>query len=190
MRLAGLLALLLAVLLSLPNALAVRSAAVESSARVAVVSTDSALIALAPGGGSANAAGTAGYRDADSRDALVLDFTRGLNSGTAYGFPPNTLAHRDRFRYRGLFTVTNQSADSLCISVYVPEGGVPDLASIYLRPVGEAGSGTAVAGSGGSPLACSAWLGSGQVFEVDFWWEIGSGSDRFESFTLRVEGSR
>ena len=190
MRLAVLLALLLGVLLSLPNAVAVRSATVNSATTVAVVSTSQALISLEPGAADGNASGTAAYRDTLTQDALVLDFTKGLNAGTSYGFPPNALAYRDQFRYRGLFTVTNRSDETLCISAYVPGGGVADLAAIYLRSVGDTGTGTAAAGSGGSALPCAASLAPDGVFEVNFWWEIGSGSDTVQSFTVRVEGSR
>lgn len=189
MRLAVQGALLLTLLLSLPSALAVRSAVVEAEAQIAVVSTGSALLSLTPGEGTGNAAGTAHYRNSSTADSLVLDFTRGIGGGGGYGFPPNGLAYHDRFRYRGLFLVTNRSDDPLCISVYVPGGGVPDLAGIYLRPVGDSGTGTATAGGGGVPSLC-ATLPSGSSFEVDFWWEIASASDRAESFTIRVEGIR
>lgn len=190
MRLALLAALLLAVLLSLPNALAVRSAAVNSGATVAVVATDSALLALAPGTGGGNAAETAYYRNPGSRDALVLDFTRGLSMGISYGFAPNSLTYRDKFRYRGLFTVTNRSDQALCISVYVPDGGVADLDGIYVRSPGGAGTGSMVASLGGQKLECSTWLTAGASFEVDIWWEIDSGSEGLHSFSVRVEGTR
>ncbi len=190
MRFLVLLALLFAVLLSLPSALAVRTASVGSPAQVAVVATSSALLSLAPGTGSGNAAGTARYRDAVSQDLLLLDFTRGGSAGTTYGFPPNSLTYRDRFRYRGLFTVTNRSAESLCISIYVPGGGVADLAEIRVRPVGDTGSGTQVAGAGGAPVACTTSLAPGAAYEVDFWWEISSTGGGLHSFTVRVEGSR
>jgi|GEM_PF-6866014 len=190
MRLLVLLALLLAVLLSLPSALAVRTGAVESQGQIAVVATDSALLSLVPGSGAGNASGTAFYRDPASHDVLLLDFTRGVGTANGYGFPPNSLAYRDRFRYRGLFTVTNRSGESLCLSVHVPGGGVPDLAEIRVRTPGDTGTGTQVAGAGGLQVACTTRLASGAAYEVDFWWEITSTGTGLQSFTVRVEGSR
>lgn len=190
MRWAVLAALLLAVLLSLPTTLAVRTASVDGEGQVAVLSTSTALLSLTPGSGEGNAANTAHYRDAGTEDTLVLDFRRGLGSSASYAFPPNTLAYRDKFRFRGLFTVTNRSDELLCISVHVPGGGVADLAGIYLRTVGDPGSGTATAGSGGSKNGCATWLGTGASFEVDFWWEIDSTGSLTDSFSVRVEGTR
>ncbi|MFZ5815437.1 MAG: hypothetical protein ACOY93_09085 [Bacillota bacterium] len=190
MRLLVALALALTVLLSLPSTMAIHSGTVGNGSQVAVVSTDSAYLALTPGVGGGNAAGTASYRDSVARDALILDFTRGLNAGTTYGFPPNSLSFRDQFRFRGLFTVTNRSDETLCLSIYVPGGDAADLDGIYVRSAGDTGTGTLVAGPGGSPLTCSVPLTAGSALEVDFWWEVGSSTEGVRSFEVRVEGSR
>lgn len=181
-------ALLVLAILSLTSAWAIQSAVVTSAQVLTVVSTSDALLSLTPGADLGNAAGTARYRDPVAQDSLVLDFRRGWDSGQ-YGLTGSISPYPNRFRYRGLFTVTNRSASTQCVSVFVPNGGAPDLSGIRVRTPGDTGSGAQVAGAGGAFPTCQA-LGPSQSFEVDFWWEVVSATPFSGSFNVRVEGVR
>lgn len=182
------LSLLTLALLSLTSVVAVQSLSSTNQSALTIVSTSDALLALAPGLGAGNASGTAFYQNPVSQDVLLLDFRKGWDAGS-YGFTANVTAYANLFRYRWLFTVTNQSAYTQCVSVYVPGVGPADLASIRVRAPGEAGSGLQVAGAGGGSPSCQN-LAAGQSFEVDLWWSVTSTAPHTGSFMLRVESIR
>lgn len=196
MRLALAAAVLLAAWLTLVPAAAYKRAAATGSLSLTVTATDSAALQLGTGSGGSNTAGTA-YYSSGAREALYLDFRKGQPAcgvSISCGFgPPDTPAAGvtvagDRYRYRGLFRVTNRSASARCISVHVPGGGVTGLEAIYLRAPGDFGSGTAVAGTGGVRSGCVS-VAAGAAVDVDFWWNISSASAS-GSFNVRVEGQR
>lgn len=201
MRYLVLMILLLAVLLSLTQPAALQTAAVSSDHTIPVTTTDAALLALAPGALPANAAGIA-YTDPGGN--LLLDFRKGFGGG-AYGFVHRNAAALqplpDQYRFKGLFRVTNRSADRQCVRVFVPQvfsaAQPTDLAGIYIRPEGAAygASSTQVAGlagaPSGSPPASGCYTANpGQGLEVDFWFEITATAPVLPTFSVRVEGIR
>lgn len=114
-----------AALLALTRVWAYRAASVSAPTGFVVAGTDQAVIALLPGSGDGNAAGTAFI----ASRRLQLDFSRGYLGGGGFGF-----ADGDRYRFRGLFRVINAAAASRDVYIYVPGGGVDGLAGIYGRP--------------------------------------------------------
>lgn len=190
MRWAIVLALMLVALLSLTDTWALQGATMSSQQTIQVVSTDQALLTLAPGTGAGNAAGVAKL---DSGN-LVLELWRGAVTGERYGFGRNVVTHRDEFRFPGVFNVTNRSQQTQCISArVVGPGAAPDLKAIYARLVNGSRPGIEIAGSGGiaaDPNVSCFVLGAGQTMEVDFWWEIVSTQEGSSSFYVRVEGNR
>ncbi len=183
MRGVALVTLVLAAMVLLTGAVALQSASSGAGFAVTVTSTDSAVLKLEPGTGPGNPAQNAYL----SGGVLVLDFRWGTVPGTTYGFPARRQKlPPDKFRYRGLFRVTNNSGASRCIRVFVPGGQVDDLAGIYLRQPGDVGTGLQVAGPGGADLGtCQAVAPGGSVL-VDFWWEIVSTRSNTVAFQVAV----
>lgn len=191
MRLAVALAMFLAALLSLTSTLALESGNITGRQTVNVSTTGSAMVALAPGSGAGNAAATAYV--SPTTGSLVLDFTRGSGGASGYAFAANRAGatYKDLVKYKGLFTVTNNSAETRCIAVYVPTGSAPDLDAIYIRTASEVGTdGWKVAGTGGSQVSCRPTVTAGMQVLVDFWWRIGTGESGVgsASFDVWVEG--
>lgn len=188
-------ALFLTALLSLNSTLALQSANVTTKHNgITVTTTGAAMLGLAPGTGTGNAAQTAYV--SSTTGALVLDFTRGKGSTSGKAFVANRagLAYKDLIKYKGLFEVTNRSAETQCISVYVPSGGVANLDGIYIRQAGDTGDGWLVAGAGGARSSCRTNIPANTKVFVDFWWRIettesGVGTVPV-SFTVWVEGTR
>ena len=176
--------LMLAAMLTLTQTMALQSAAVSSRQTIPVTTTSAALLALAPGLGPGNSGGSAFLVG----DTLLLDLRKG-NGATNWGFLQNTLPYTDQYRFKNLFTVTNQSGSSQCVTVWV-SGIAPDIAGVYLRPSGTpvSDAGTQVAGAGGSYLGCLL-VGVGAAVEVDFWFAIGPTAAAY-SFDVRVEATR
>ncbi|HYG59968.1 MAG TPA: hypothetical protein VD902_18030 [Symbiobacteriaceae bacterium] len=185
MRYAVVLALVLAVMLSLTQTVAMQSAAVTSQQTIPVTSTSAALLSLAPGSGDGNGGGVA-YLQGNN---LLLDFRKGFGA-TSWGFLRNGLADTDKYRFKNLFTITNSSGSSQDVTVTV-SGTAPDIAGIYVRPDGTplSDTGTQVATTGGAYLT-SYTLAAGGVLEVDFWFEITSTTVLIRTFDVRVEATR
>lgn len=182
------LALALAAMLTLTQTNALQSAAVTNRQSTTVTNTSAALLALAPAptSGAGNSAGIAYL----SGGNLLLDFRKGF-PGSNRGFvQAGGTAYTDQYRFKNLFTITNQSASNQCVTV-TASGGAPDLAGIYLRaagtPVGNAG--TQVAQSGGIYLSCYT-LSPGSAVEVDFWFAISSAAAGTFAFDVQVGASR
>lgn len=188
MRLLVVLTLLLGALFSMTSTFAVQSAVVSSPLGVTVTTTNAALLSLEPGVGDGNAANTARYLD-PSQKALVIDFRRGYGV-SQYGLTSNAVAgYKNKFAFKGLFRVTNRSASTQCVTVYVSAGAPEDLSEIRLRTPGSGGGGTQVAAKRGALLSC-ANLTPGQSYDVDIYWEIDSGGGLTDTFNIRVEGNR
>lgn len=191
MRLGVVLALLLAAVLSVTSTMAIETGSVTNKQTITVTSTNSALLALAPATGGGNTALTA-YTQGGS---LILDFTRGRNQLSGYAFPANTqgATRKPIIKYRGLFTVTNQSQSPQCVAVYVPTGSPApaDLNGIYLRTGAET-NGLATGGAGGAPTSSCRTLNPTQTFLVDVEWAISTTDLNVGSFSfnVRVEGQR
>lgn len=183
---------------------AYKRTAVTAQSSITVTSTDAAALRLLVGTGDGNAAGTAYYASA-SKEALYLDFRKGLGGAASYGFapsrtpalpagspatPPAATVAGDKYRFRGLFQVRNAKNVSKCVWVYVPGGGVSDLEAIYMRPVGGTGSGTKVADVGGvkmtTPSPGCVTIPANTTYEVDFWWSIVT-TTGVAPFNVRVE---
>lgn len=157
---------------------------VTSASVITVTTSDQAALRLTVGTGSGNRNGTASY----ASGGIILNFTKGKSASTTYGFtPPGASTAGDKYRFRGLFRVTNTTNTTKCISVYVPGGNVNGLENIYVRSIGSTGDGnpTTLAATGGNKGSCVAVPGSTAV-EVDFWWSQTTASAA-PAFTVRVE---
>lgn len=183
-RLLPALALVLGALLSVVSAAAYKVTTVPGRQAVTVVATGSAALALRPGptAQAGNAAATA-YTAGDGR--LHLDFTRGYGQAPGYGF-----AAGQRYRFRRVFEVVNNSASTQAVSVYVPGGGINGLAAIYGRtaatPPGN--DGTLLAAAGGS-RAGTLPLAPAEILYVDVWWDLAGGAAA-PAFTVRAAATR
>jgi hypothetical protein len=185
-------ALLLLSVLTLTSVSALNTATVVSSVQtITVTSTETAMVELDAGDTSANAGGIA--RTADGN--LVLNFTKSGGT-TGYGFPVSdarsiNTAYTNTVTYKNIFTITNASQDSLCLYVYVPGGGVPDLNAIVLRSLTPARTQTTAVPGGGKGSSCLGPVAPGQSVAADFYWSITSAAgSTFPDFNVRVEGSR
>jgi hypothetical protein len=175
-------ALVLTALLSLTSTWALQSSTVGTGLQANVVTSDLALFSLTPGPttiGSGNRAATASLVNG----ALVLDFRKSANSATGFRMTPTGLLDpsvRNKYSYKGLFSVTNNSKSSHCISVYVQsQPGPAELSAIWL-------GGAKVAGSKGARLGCIDIAAGGTAW-VDFDWIIGSTPTTAAQFTVLVE---
>lgn len=180
--------LLFLALFSLTDTWAIQTGSVSNSPVVTVTTTGPTLIQLEAGSGGGNAAGTA-YMVGNE---LRLDFTKGdLTSG--YGFKGSQVAgHPNVIKYKGLFNAKNNSDESLCVSVYVPDADAGDLGGIYIRSLNDTTTdGTRVASSGGAYQNCVS-VAAGAKVQVDFWWSMRGSATPTGSynFNVRVEGKR
>ncbi|HWI63374.1 MAG TPA: hypothetical protein VNT75_16175 [Symbiobacteriaceae bacterium] len=188
MRYVIVLALAVAAMLTLTQTSAIQSAAVTNRQSITVTNTSSALLALAPSptSGAGNSGGTAYL----SGSSLLLDFQKGF-PGTNRGFlQAGGTTYTDQYRFKNLFTVTNQSGSNQCVSVTV-SGSAPDMSGIYLRAAGDplSANGTQVAQTGGAYVNCHT-LTPGSTAEVDIWFAITSTTASTFSFDVRVGASR
>jgi hypothetical protein len=193
-------ALMLLAMLTMTNTWAIQTDSVtQGGTSVVVTTTDTAMLALEPGSTlKSNAAGTAYLQDGK----LMLDFSR--HSGypsTSYGFNSSQVATSlDTVKYKGLFYITNNSDESLCLRVYVPEANADDISAIYIRDWNDTTTnGTQVATGKGAellPAATNCKRVAGGVatkVQVDFWLTLRSSaaaSPGSYNFNVRVEGKR
>lgn len=155
---------------------------VTSISEITVTTTNQAALQLTVGTGSGNRNGTASY----SGNSITLDFTKGKGAGTFSFAPPAAGTAGDKYRFRGLFRVTNTQSATKCVSVYAFGGNVNGLENIYLRTIGDPGDGTPTTSinSGGNKGSCVPVPGSTSV-DVDFWWSATASAAN--AFTVRVD---
>lgn len=200
MRYVVLAALMLLAMLTMTNTWAIQTDSVtQGGTSVVVTTTDTAMLTLEPGSTlKSNAAGTAYLQNGK----LMLDFSRNSSSpSTSYGFNASQVATSlDTVTYKGLFYITNNSDESLCLRVYVPEGNADDISAIYVRDWNDTTTpGTQVATSKGAELLpaatnCKRVAGgvAAKVY-VDFYLTMRSSaaaSPGSYNFNVRVEGKR
>lgn len=170
--------LILLALISLTSVSALSTGTVNTNRQViAVTAVDSSLVSVAVGNKASNAAGVASYNNVTTKNTISIDFRKGYGA-SSYGFYPNGLTPTDKFFFRELLTLTNNSSQRQCVAVYVTSGSPADLAEIQVRTVsatpGTIGSGPKTWAS--TPTmgrtGCQ-WMEVGtQVYAVDFLWSI------------------
>ena len=146
---------------------AFRAAQANSAANVAVVSTDTALLALAPCQNScgANRNGIAAL----SGGQLTLDFRKGAG-GSNFGVQSGAT-----YTFKELVWATNNAGRSVNVTASVT-GGSPDLVSVKDQ------NGNVLVGSGAGTVT----VASGAQLKLDFTWQGSSSAGTSRSVQLAL----